>query len=104
MKIEPGGTLVDNSVLMVSLNDPTLVPEKVIVWVDGTYPSHGYDDLTTQVCIYNSYLTKNNKSIYVYNGSTVLLEGKCTSFDEGEIVFTFTTHSELNLRWLVIGS
>lgn len=104
MKLEAGATLIDTDIMYISLNDETLVPESVELWIDGTYHSHGYDDLTTQICAYNSYQTKDDRSIYVHNGSTVLVDGKCISFDVGEIVLSFNVRTGLIINWLVKGS
>lgn len=103
MKLEKSSFTPTNTTTTVVLNDDTITPNRITFWVEGTYTSHGYDDGTRQVAAYgNSTLTKNDRSIYVHNGSTALISGRVTNFDEGEFTITFNSYNATTINFLAI--
>lgn len=105
MKIEKGSFSPSQSLATIVLNDDTLEANRIIFWCEGTYPSHGYDDMTRQVAAYGgSGVTKNDRSIYVYNTSTstVVQSGRVTGFHVGEIDVTFDSYNATQVGFIAI--
>lgn len=103
MKLEKGSFYALNSIETPVLNDPTLSVDRVVTWVDGTNKSHGYDDLTQQVCAYgNGTTTKSDRSVYVHDGTNILTSGKCTRFDVGEFDMSFDSYNGELINFLAI--
>ena len=102
MKLEKGSFVPTSSTEIVVLNDSTLEPSRIVFWVEGTYPSHGYDDLTRQVAGYSTTIEKNDRSIYVHNGSSATMSGRCNYFDVGEFEVGFDNYTATGINFLAI--
>lgn len=103
MKLEKGSFTAGYNLETIILNDSTLTPNRIIFWIDGTYKSHGYDDMTRQVAAYGtSTATKNDRSIYLHNGSTAVMSGRCTAFYLGEFDVTFDVRTADTIHFLAI--
>lgn len=102
MILEKGSFTPNNDATIVTLNNENLTPDRVIFWVEGTYPSHGSDDGTQAVAAYGSTNTKNDRSIYVHNGSSALMSGRITDLDVGEFEVTFDVRTATSIGFLAI--
>lgn len=103
MKLEKGSFLPTGATVIVVLNDDTIAPNRIVFWVDGTNKSHGYDDGTRQVAAYgNGVSTKNDRSIYVHNGSSALISGRVTNYDIGEFTVSFDSYAAESINFLAI--
>lgn len=103
MKIEKGSFTPTYNITTVVLNDDTITPNRFIFWVDGTYQCHGYDDLTRQVCNYGiGTSVKNDRSIYLHNGTNAIMSGRVTNIDEGEFDVTFDIRTTDTVHVLAI--
>lgn len=105
MKLEKTTFTAAYAVTTVLLNDSTLIPTRFIFWIDGANSSHGTDDGIIQVSTYNSgTLTKNDRSIYLHNGSTALMSGRVTNIDPlgGEFDVTFDVRTGTTINCIAI--
>lgn len=102
MKVEKGSFTPTGLITTVVLQDDTLEPDRIVLWVEGTYPSHGYDDLTRQVAGYGSTSEKLDRSVYVHNGSTALMSGKVNSFSVGEFDMGYDSFTSTQTNYLAI--
>lgn len=91
MKQEKNMFLITGSTVIISFDDPTITPDTAMFWVDSNPGFHGDDDGSHPGCTYGAGLFKNDKSIHIQNGSTVIASGKVNFFDEGEMWLTFST-------------
>lgn len=103
MKLEHSSFTPTDSSPIVVLNDDTITPNRIIFWVEGSYPSHGFDDGTQQVCAYgNGTATKNDRSVYVHNGTTATMSGRVDSFDTGEFTMDMDSFTATTINFLAI--
>ncbi len=102
MKVEKGSFTPNASVTTVTLNDDTLTPDRIVFWVEGSFPSHGYDDTTRQVAGYSSTSEKLDRSVYVHNGSSATMQGRVTNLDVGEFDMTFDSFTSTQINFLAI--
>lgn len=102
MKLEKGSFTPTSDITTVVLNDDTLTPDRIVLWVEGTYPSHGYDDMTRQVAAYASTSEKNDRSIYVHNGSSATMSGRVTAMSAGEFDITYDVRTATQTNFLAI--
>lgn len=102
MKIEKFLFTPSSSITTVILNDSSLEPSRVLLWVESPYPSHGYDDMTRQVASYGTSSIKNDRSIYMHNGSSAVISGRVTDFDIGEFTITFDNYAAYQISGLAI--
>lgn len=103
MLLEKGSFIANNSIMTLILNNPNLTPSRIIFWIDGTYKSHGYDDMTRQVAAYgSSTATKSDRSVYLHNGTTAISNGYCTLFDLGEFSMNFSAYTADIIHFLAI--
>lgn len=103
MKLEKGSFTAAYDLNTIVLNDDTLEPSRFIFWVDGTYRTHGYDDMTRQVAHYgNGTAVKNDRSIYIHNGTNAIMSGRVTAVYPGEADITFDIRTADTIHFIAI--
>lgn len=102
MTLEKGSFTASSDDCIVTLTNETLTPDRIVFWVEGTYPSHGFDNGIQAVAAYSSTSTKNDRSIYVHNGSNAIMSGKINYFDVGEFEVGFDVRNATQINYLAI--